>query len=99
SSDLNNRITYGGPYVEDGSYREFQLVVRGEGRRATDREAAAAESLSVENAVVSLHPDSGGSSQRRGFELTRPADVVVSAQGEMNRDGDYDYAWILNTET
>lgn len=94
------RVKYSGPYVDDNSYREFQIVVRGDGRRATESEAANAGRAFTETAVVTIRPDSGSSSQRRGFELTREADVEVIAIGEMARDdGNYDYAWIQDVES
>ena len=95
----NRGVRYGGPYVDDGSYRDFQLVVRGDGRRASAEEAVQASRPTYADAIVSIMPDSGGASERRGFELTRAADIEVIAGGEMNRDGDYDYGWIQDAAT
>lgn len=93
------RVRYRGPYVDDGSYHDFQLVVRGEGRRATDaelREAARAREAGV---VVALRGDSEGATERYGFTLDRATDVEITAMGELRRDGAFDYGWILNADT
>ncbi len=92
-------IHYGGPYVDDGSYHEFRLVIRGDGREATAREAEDAERSFTADAVATIRPDSGGSSSRVAFEVTRATDVDVYAIGELRRHDQFDYGWILNADT
>ncbi len=92
-------VRYGGPYVDDGSYHEFQLVVRGEGRRVVERDADEAGRGFTASAIVNIRPESGATSERRGFELTRAADVEVVGIGELRRDGAFDYGWIQDAST
>lgn len=97
--NLRRRVRFGGPYVDDNAYREFRLLVRGEGRRATEREAAEAARRPAENVIAALRPDSSGMTARQGFELTRATDVEVTAVGELWRNNAFDYGWILNADT
>ncbi len=90
---------YSGPYVDDGSYRDFRLAVRGEGRAGGEREAEEAASALAQAAIVQLRPDTGSATERFGFVLDRPTDVEVTAVGELRRDGAFDYGWILNADT
>src|SRR6267142_1436735 len=50
------------------------------------------------SAILSLAPDRN-SSTRKGFEITRPTSVEVYAIGELRRDGEFDYGWIMNADT
>lgn len=90
---------YGGPYVDDGAFREFALVIRGDGRPARDADLEDALHVFTGNAIATLHPAGPDSSDRYGFQLSRPTDVDVYAEGELRRDGDFDYAWIMNADT
>lgn len=94
-----NHVRYGGPYVDDGSYRQFGIEIRGPGRRASAREVASATRTFTESAIVSLRPGGPDASQRFSFELGRPAAVDIYAIGELRRDGRFDYGWILNADT
>jgi len=90
---------YGGPYVDDGSFRDFALRIRGPGRRAEARDTAAATRAFTEAAIVTLRPDEPSASLRSAFALDRPADVLVTAIGELRSDGAFDYGWIINADT
>ena len=94
-----DHVTYGGPYVDDGSYRQFGLEIRGAGRRATDRDVDSATRAFTASAVLSLRPGGPGASERSTFELPRAMDVAVYAIGELRRDGAFDYGWLLNADT
>ena len=95
---LAGRIRYGGPYVDDGSYREFSLIITGAGRAAPESEIADASKAFTATAIARLEPEPQ-STARYGFALTRPADVEVYAIGELRRDGAFDYGWIINADT
>jgi hypothetical protein len=98
---LGRRLRYGGPYVDDGTYKEFRLTIAvppGAGRAATSDEVEAAHAAFMASSIASVVPDQGGSA-RQGFELTRPADVEVYAIGEVRQDGAFDYGWIINADT
>jgi hypothetical protein len=90
---------YGGPYVEDGAFREFAIVVRGAGKPATSRELTDAARAFTDAAVVAIRPSGRGASERMGFELAQPTDVEVYAIGELRHDGEFDYGWIINADT
>lgn len=90
---------YGGPYVDDGSYKEFALTVEGPGGRlASTDEIAAARAAFMASAIATAVPERNAAA-RQGFELTRPTDVEVYAIGELTRDGSFDYGWIINADT
>lgn len=90
---------FGGPYIDDGLYKQFALMIDGTGRPATPEDIAAARAAFTATAIVTVVPDRNASA-RQGFELTRPTDVEIDAVGELARDGDgSDYGWIMNADT
>jgi hypothetical protein len=91
-------IRYAGPYVDDGEYRQFRVVLQGAGRPATQADLDEATRAGRETAIASLRPERGAS-QRYGFALSRQTRIDVTGLGEMGRDDDYDYGWIANAET
>jgi hypothetical protein len=91
-------LRYLGPYVENGEYREFGFTVRGAGRVATAGELDGAAATFSASSVVTVRPERA-KSRRVGFALRQATDLEVYAIGEMNEDGDYDYAWIADAET
>jgi len=95
----NNQVRYGGPYVDDGSYRKLGIVVRGPGRVATGRDLDSASRSLTGKVVISLRADSPGVSERAAFEVTRPIALEVYAIGELRKDGAFDYGWIQSADT
>src|SRR6266550_2416615 len=95
---LGRRAKYGGPYVETGLYKQFALAITGTGRIATPDDIAAAKAAFASSAIVTLAPD-GGSTIRKGFEITRPTAVEVYAVGELTAAEGFDYGWIMNADT
>ena len=95
---LGRRAKYGGPYVETGLYKEFALTISGTGRIATPDDIEAAKAAFASAAIVTLAPD-GGSTIRKGFEITRPTAVEVYAVGELTAAEGFDYGWITNADT
>ena len=95
---LGRRARYGGPYVENGLFKEFGLTIDGAGRSATREDIAAAHAVFTASAIATVVPDRN-SSARKGFEITRPTDVEVYAIGELTLDGEFDYGWIMNADT
>ena len=95
---LGRRAKYGGPYVENGLYKEFAFRITGNGRRASSEELETARSAFTGSAIVRIvsHPNE---SARQGFEITRPTDVEVYSIGELSIDKEYDYGWIMNADT
>ena len=92
-------VRYGGHYVDNGAYRDFELTIRGAGRVATSQEIAALARERFQGLVARVLPDTAGTSERFAFEVTRETRLEVAAMGELNRDGAYDYAWIQNADT
>lgn len=93
------RVRYGGPYVDDGSFRDFALRIRGAGRRAEREDTAAATRAFSEATIVTLRPAEPSASLRRAFSLGRPTALEVTAIGELRHDGVFDYGWIINADT
>jgi len=95
---LVGRVRYGGPYIEDGSYKEFSLTIAGTGRPAPESEIDQAAKAFTATAIARLEPEPGATA-RYGFALARPAEVEVYAIGEVRRDEAFDYGWIINADT
>lgn len=95
---LGRRMRYGGPYVDDGLYKEFVLTIDGSGRVATSDEIDAARDKFTASAIAAVVPERSATA-RQGFELTRPTAIEVYAIGEVRRDGGSDYGWIINAAT
>lgn len=90
---------YRGPYVDDDSFRQFELRVTGAGRPARKRELTDAATRFAGSALVSLWPDTVGSYLRTAFELGRAADVELLALGELRGDDAFDHGWIINADS
>ena len=90
---------YRGPYVDDGSFRQFALAVRGAGRPAGAEELDRAAREFAATAVVMLRPDTPSTQLRTAFTLSRPTDMEIYAIGELQRDDAFDYGWLLNADT
>src|SRR6267143_3532316 len=95
---LGRRVKYGGPYVETELYKQFGLNSEGTGRIASQDDINAAHAAFTGSAIATLVPDRN-SSIRKGVEITGPTAVEVYAIGELRRDGDFDYGWIVNADT
>jgi hypothetical protein len=94
-----DRERYGGPYVDDGTFREFELVIRGEGRPARPRDLDDARRAFTASAIARLIPAGQDSMAQVGFALDRPTDVEILAGGEVRHDDPFDYGWIMNADT
>lgn len=90
---------YGGPYVDDGTFREFELVIRGAGRPARAREVEDALHGFTATAITRLAPSGKDSTGQFAFAIDRPAEIDVLAIGEVRHDGTFDYGWIINADT
>jgi hypothetical protein len=97
-SRLGRGVKFGGPYVDDGLYKQFALSITGPGHVADEGEARSAREAFTANAIATIVPDRA-SSARQGFELTRTTAVDVYAIGEVTRDQPFDYGWILDADT
>ena len=95
---LARRASGGGPYVDNGLYKQFALTIDGSGHAATPEEIEAARKAFMGSAVITVEPKRN-TANRSGFELTRPTDVDVYAVGELKREESFDYGWIMNATT
>jgi hypothetical protein len=93
------RVRYGGPSVDDGSYHDLGMVIRGVGRAATDADLDSASHAFGGSVVLALLDSGPGASERTAFEVTRPTDLEVVAIGELREDAAFDYGWIENVDT
>lgn len=90
---------YGGPYVDDGAFREFELVVTGAGQPARERDLEAARGVFTQTAIVRLAPAGPDSLEHAGFTLDRSAEVDILASGEARDDEAFDFGWIMHADT
>ena len=97
-SRLGRSVKFGGPYVDDGLYKQFALSITGPGHVASASEARTAREAFTGSAIATIVPDRSESA-REGFELTRPTAIEVYAIGELTREQPFDYGWILNADT
>src|SRR5258705_4942609 len=85
---LAGRIRYGGPYVDDGSYKEVSLTIAGAGLAAPESEVEDASSAVTASAIALPAPETSGYARYR-FALARPTDVVnaldASSTSEIGR--------------
>jgi hypothetical protein len=92
-------VRYGGPYVDDGSFRQFALAIHGAGRPADARDVDSAARAFSATTVASLLPDTPSTSLHTAFTLSRPTEMEIYAIGELRRDDAFDYGWIMNADT
>jgi hypothetical protein len=95
---LARRAKSGGPYVENGAYKEFALAIAGSGEPVSEARLDSARATFRATSIVTLSPRPNAT-DRRGFELTRPTNVEVYSIGELRRDEAFDYGWIVNADT
>lgn len=97
---MTRRAKTGGPYVENGAYKEFAMTIAGLGRQISDDRLDEARAAFNATAIAVVRADPNGT-ERLGFEVTRPTNVEVYAVGELGRDdgGSFDYGWIVNAAT
>jgi hypothetical protein len=97
-SRLGRGVRFGGPYVDDELYKQFALSISGPGHVASGSEASEARRAFSGSAIVTIAPDRAESG-RQGFELTRSTEIDIYAIGEITRDQQFDYGWIVNADT
>ena len=95
---LARRANAGGPYVENGAYKEFALAITGPGEPVSEARLDSARAAFRATSIVSLSPGPNAT-DRRGFALTRPTSVEIYSVGELRRDQAFDYGWIMNADT
>jgi hypothetical protein len=79
--------------------KRFRIVVRGEGRPLEEADIHDYQAQLNKNAIVSLTGLDDNRFEKLGLSLERAMELDIYAVGEMNKDGNYDYAWIVDAET
>ena len=78
---------------------DFEIVVRGEGRSLDQKDIEAYHKQLTKSAVVSFIGLTQNQYKTVGLKLDRDMDLQIYAVGELNKDGNYDCSWIINTKT
>ncbi|MFQ6112848.1 MAG: hypothetical protein ACE5NG_02035 [bacterium] len=80
-------------------WKEFKIVVRGQGKRYREEEITKVHDAFNKDAFVSMTALGDDEYEQQGFMLEKPMEVQVYALGEARKDGTFDYGWIINTTT
>jgi hypothetical protein len=82
-------------------YREFKIVVMGQGRRMSQEEILKHQEASRAGAVIALAANDDNFYGKQGFELEKPLKLEIAALGEARRgeESEFDYGWIVNVDT
>jgi len=80
-------------------YRRFSFRVEGDGTRISEADVDAMIEKGNADAIVSLRRVRDHEFIERGFKLAKPMKIRIYAVGECNKDGAYDYGWVMNLDT
>lgn len=83
-----------GPYLDNGAYREFGLVIRGSGQRLPPNATVARP-----DDVVIVTGADAEARERVGLALEQPASLELYGVGERAGSEWRDYGWIADAET
>ncbi|MFQ5511662.1 MAG: hypothetical protein ACE5EO_07420 [Candidatus Krumholzibacteriia bacterium] len=79
--------------------KKFRVVVRGDGRALDEAQLIEYHRELQKNAIVSLTGLGKNRFEKLALTLDRRIDLELYAVGEMNKEGSYDYSWIIDTAT
>ena len=80
-------------------YREFKIIVEGNGIKLNDAELSKFQEKSFESSDISLHAEKDNLYLTQGFELKDKTNLNIQTSGEARDDGNFDYGWIVDTKT
>lgn len=91
-------------YFDDYDYYndfadKFKLVIKGNGKKLDAGDIEKLQNTLKKAAAISLSATDDDLYLTQGFEIKKPAEVNIYAVGEARDDGNFDYGWIINTET
>ena len=86
-------------YDDRGMSESFRLVVRGEGRPLAPAELQRLRDAYRTNAIVKLTALRRSEFDQVGFELSKPTEVEIYAEGEFDPQSSFDYGEIINADT
>ena len=78
---------------------KFKILVEGKGKKLDKREVEKIQENLRKEAAISLKAFKDNLYLTQGFEIKNPVDINIYAIGEARKDGNFDYGWIINTET
>jgi hypothetical protein len=79
--------------------RQFKIIVSGNGTKLTDDELSKSRAKFFDKPDILLLADVDNLYLWQGFELTDKTKLRVRVSGEARDDGNYDYGWIVDTQT
>jgi hypothetical protein len=82
-------------------YREFKIVVKGQGRKMSQEEILKNQEARRADAVIALAAVDDNFYGKQGFELEKPLKLEIAALGEARKgeESEFDYGWIVNVDT
>lgn len=83
---------------EDAS-RDFEIVVRGEGKKLSEREIHEFHQVLTKGALISLTGLGKNRYEKMRLTLERPTELQIYAIGEVRKDECYDCSWIIDAKT
>ena len=79
--------------------RDFEIVIRGEGKSVTETDVEKYHESLTRGAVVAYTRMTGNRYEKTGLTLSRDMDLQIYAIGELKKDEFYDCSWIIDTKT
>ncbi len=93
----NGRRTSRARYDDDGLSEEFRFTIRGQGQAIPFEDV---RSMPERGATfVSFREIEYDEDERIGFRVERPTEITIYAIGESTDGSNYDYGWLMNTDT
>jgi hypothetical protein len=79
--------------------RDFQIIVKGNGQSLTREQVFDNLEKIQEKAFINLQGTWDDEYLYQGFQVNKPVSLHIYAIGELRDDGQYDFGWIINTES
>jgi hypothetical protein len=85
-------------YYDDFA-NKFKIIVKGNGKKLDASDLEKLQNTLKREAAISLNATDDDQYLTQGFQIKKPVEVNIYAIGEARDDGNFDYGWIINTET
>lgn len=90
-------------YESSSYYRKLrdkmEFTISGKGKTVGESVIEGLQTAYRKNAFINFQAKDDNGKFESGFVLTKPTEVEVYAFGEIRRDENYDFGWIMNTQT
>ena len=83
----------------DDASRDFEIVIRGEGKALSEKDIGKYHESLTKGAVVSRIGLTKNQFEKIGLKLERDMDLQIYAVGELKKGEFYDCSWIIDTKT